>query len=110
MFYYLQDQIRSHVWSKMDLGEVLVVHRDFLTRPKLHFTSDLLTFTISMANPPPNDLNANLPEDEPVQTEYAPIMLGFAPAMLNILNNNNGWIEEDDEEDMEAEEEDEEEM
>nr|GEW35998.1 hypothetical protein [Tanacetum cinerariifolium] len=53
-----------------------------------------------MANPPPNDLNANLPEDEPVQPKHAPIMLGFAPAMLNIPNNNNGWIKEDDEDDM----------
>ncbi|GJT75718.1 putative reverse transcriptase domain-containing protein [Tanacetum coccineum] len=63
-----------------------------------------------MANPPPNDLNANLPEDEPVQPEHAPVMLRFAPAILNIPNNNNGWIEEDDEEEMEAEEDDEEEM
>ncbi|GJU40593.1 hypothetical protein Tco_1193550 [Tanacetum coccineum] len=63
-----------------------------------------------MENPPPNDLNANLPEDEPVQSEHAPIMLGFAPAMLNIPNNNNGWIEEDDEEEIEAEEDDEEEI
>ncbi|GJX20429.1 hypothetical protein Tco_0223106 [Tanacetum coccineum] len=55
-------------------------------------------------------LYANLPEDEPVQSEHAPIMLGFAPAMLNIQNNNNGWIEEDDEEEIEAEEDDEEEI
>nr|GEZ97505.1 hypothetical protein [Tanacetum cinerariifolium] len=48
-----------------------------------------------MANPPPNDLNVNLPEDEPVQPEHAPAMLGFAPAMLNIPNNNNEWIEWD---------------
>ncbi|GKE02709.1 hypothetical protein Tco_1390692 [Tanacetum coccineum] len=63
-----------------------------------------------MANPPPNDLNANLPKDEPVQPEHAPIMLGFTPAMLNIPINNNGWIEEDDEEEMEVEEDDKEEM
>nr|GEV36190.1 reverse transcriptase domain-containing protein [Tanacetum cinerariifolium] len=63
-----------------------------------------------MTNPPPNDLNANLPEDEPVQSEHASIMLGFAPAMLNIPNNNNGWIEEDYEEEMEAEEDVEEEI
>nr|GEX31770.1 hypothetical protein [Tanacetum cinerariifolium] len=63
-----------------------------------------------MANPPPNDLNANLPEDKPVQPEHVPAMLGFAPAMLNIPNNNNGSIEEDDEEEIEAEEDDEEEM
>nr|GEV70424.1 reverse transcriptase domain-containing protein [Tanacetum cinerariifolium] len=50
---------------------------------------------IIIANPPPNDLNANLPEDEPVQPEHAPAMLGFAPAMLNIPNNTNGWIEWD---------------
>nr|GEY72996.1 hypothetical protein [Tanacetum cinerariifolium] len=48
-----------------------------------------------MANPPPNDLNANLPEDEPVQPEHAHAMLRFVPAMLNIPNNNNGWIEWD---------------
>nr|GEU70397.1 hypothetical protein [Tanacetum cinerariifolium] len=47
-----------------------------------------------MENPPPNDLNANLPEDEPVQPEHAPAMLGFTPVMLNIPNNN-GWIEWD---------------
>nr|GEU57430.1 hypothetical protein [Tanacetum cinerariifolium] len=59
-----------------------------------------------MANPPPNDLNTNLPEDEHVQPEHAPAMLGFTPTMLNIPNNNNnGWIEEDDKEEMEAEEE-----
>ncbi|GJZ38436.1 hypothetical protein Tco_0584999 [Tanacetum coccineum] len=59
-----------------------------------------------MANPPPNDLNANLLEDEPVQPEHAPIMLGFAPAMLNLPNNNNRWIEEEkDEEEKEVEEE-----
>nr|GEV05051.1 hypothetical protein [Tanacetum cinerariifolium] len=63
-----------------------------------------------MANLPPNDLNANLFEDEPVQPEHAPIMLGFLPAMLNIQNNNNGWIEEDEEEEMEAKQDDEEEM
>nr|GEV54395.1 hypothetical protein [Tanacetum cinerariifolium] len=48
-----------------------------------------------MANLPPNDLNANLPEDEPVQPVHGPSMLGFAPAMLKIPNNNNGWIEWD---------------
>ncbi|GKD45897.1 hypothetical protein Tco_1270542 [Tanacetum coccineum] len=59
-----------------------------------------------MANPPPNDLNAKLLEDKPVQPKHAPIMLRFAPAMLNLPNNNNRWIEEEeDEEEMEAEEE-----
>nr|GEZ42780.1 hypothetical protein [Tanacetum cinerariifolium] len=48
-----------------------------------------------MENLPPNELNANLPEDEPVQPEHAPSMLRFAPAMLKIPNNNNGWIEWD---------------
>nr|GEW71838.1 hypothetical protein [Tanacetum cinerariifolium] len=59
-----------------------------------------------MENPPPNDLNANLSEDEPVQPEHAHAMFGFAPVMLNMPNNNNGWIKEE----MEAKEDDEEEI
>ncbi|GKA86239.1 hypothetical protein Tco_0807950 [Tanacetum coccineum] len=81
-----------------------------------------------MANLPPPNHDANLPEDEPVQPETAPIILyhipaqpegyvndeeepipeqapaalvGFAPQWIGgqIPNNNNGWLEEDDEED-----------
>nr|GEX39560.1 putative reverse transcriptase domain-containing protein [Tanacetum cinerariifolium] len=61
-----------------------------------------------MANPLPNHV-VNLPEDEQVQPEPAPALLGFAPAVLDIPNNNNGWIEEDPEEDPKMEEEEEEE-
>nr|GEV86101.1 putative reverse transcriptase domain-containing protein [Tanacetum cinerariifolium] len=62
-----------------------------------------------MANPLPNYV-VNLPDNEQVQPEPAPALLGFAPAVLDIPNNNNGWIEEDSEEDPEMEEEEEEEM
>nr|GEX63277.1 hypothetical protein [Tanacetum cinerariifolium] len=62
-----------------------------------------------MANPLPNHV-VNLPDDEQVQPEPAPALLGFAPAVLDIPNNNNGWIEEDPEEDPEMEEDEEEEM
>nr|GEU80084.1 putative reverse transcriptase domain-containing protein [Tanacetum cinerariifolium] len=57
-----------------------------------------------MANPLLNHV-VNLPDDEQVQPEPAPALLGFAPAVLDIPNNNNGWIEEDPEEDPEMEEE-----
>nr|GEV96623.1 putative reverse transcriptase domain-containing protein [Tanacetum cinerariifolium] len=57
-----------------------------------------------MANPLPNHV-VNLPDDEQVQPEPAPALLGFAPAVLDITNNNNGWIEEDPK--MEEEEEEE---
>ncbi|GJS36332.1 putative reverse transcriptase domain-containing protein [Tanacetum coccineum] len=62
----------------------------FLARPKTHLTSDLFALIIIMANPPPDDLNTNLPEDESIQPEHAPAMFRFAPAMLNVPNNNNG--------------------
>nr|GEV45450.1 putative reverse transcriptase domain-containing protein [Tanacetum cinerariifolium] len=62
-----------------------------------------------MANPLPNHV-VNLPDDEQVQPEPAPALLGFTPAVLDIPNNNNGWIEEDPEEDSEMKEEEEEEM
>nr|GFA63150.1 hypothetical protein [Tanacetum cinerariifolium] len=64
---------------------------------------------IIMENPLPNHV-VNLPDDEQIQPEPAPSLLGFAPAVLDIPNNNNGWIEEDPEEDPEMEEEEEEEM
>nr|GFC34655.1 hypothetical protein [Tanacetum cinerariifolium] len=62
-----------------------------------------------MENPLPNHV-VNLLDDEQVQPEPAPALLGFAPAVLDIPNNNNGWIEEDPKEDPEMEEEEEEEM
>nr|GEW68726.1 putative reverse transcriptase domain-containing protein [Tanacetum cinerariifolium] len=60
-----------------------------------------------MANPFPNHV-INLPDDEKVQPEPVPALLGFAPAVLDIPNNNNGWIEEEPEEYPEMEEEEEE--
>nr|GFD53535.1 hypothetical protein [Tanacetum cinerariifolium] len=63
---------------------------------------------IIMANPLLNH-GIKLPDDKQVQPEPVPALLGFAPAMLDILNNNNGWIEEEPEEDPEMEEEEEEE-
>nr|GFB17725.1 hypothetical protein [Tanacetum cinerariifolium]GFB17766.1 hypothetical protein [Tanacetum cinerariifolium] len=63
---------------------------------------------IIMANTLPNHV-VNLPDDEKVQPEPVPALLGFAPAVLEIPNNNNGWIEEELEEDLEMEEEEEEE-
>nr|GEV25428.1 hypothetical protein [Tanacetum cinerariifolium] len=62
-----------------------------------------------MENPLPNHV-VNLPDDEQVQPEPVPALLGFAPAILDIPNNNNGWIEEDLKEDPEMEEEEEDEM
>nr|GEV98170.1 hypothetical protein [Tanacetum cinerariifolium] len=62
-----------------------------------------------MANPLPNHV-VNLTDDEQVQPEPAPALLGFEPAVLDIPNNNNGWIEEDPEEDPEMEEGEDEEM
>nr|GEU70682.1 putative reverse transcriptase domain-containing protein [Tanacetum cinerariifolium] len=62
-----------------------------------------------MANPIPNHV-VKLLDDEQVQPELAPALLGFAPAVLDIPNNNNGWIQEDPEEDSEMEEEEKEEM
>nr|GEV50353.1 hypothetical protein [Tanacetum cinerariifolium] len=62
-----------------------------------------------MANPLPNHV-VNLPDDEQVQPEPAPALLGFVPAILDIPNNNNCWMEEDPEEDPEIEEEEEEEI
>nr|GEW99957.1 hypothetical protein [Tanacetum cinerariifolium] len=59
-----------------------------------------------MANPLPNHI-VNLPDDEQVQPEPVPALLGFAPAVLEIPNNKNGWIEEEPEEDLEMEEEEE---
>nr|GEU50659.1 hypothetical protein [Tanacetum cinerariifolium] len=61
-----------------------------------------------MENPLPNH-DVNLPDDEQVQPEPIPALLGFAPAVLDIPNNNNRWIEEEPEEDPEIEEEEEEE-
>nr|GEX15565.1 putative reverse transcriptase domain-containing protein [Tanacetum cinerariifolium] len=61
-----------------------------------------------MANPLPNH-GVNLPDDEQVQPEPIPALLGFAPAVLDIPNNNNGWIEEEPKEDSKMEEEEEEE-
>nr|GEV60330.1 putative reverse transcriptase domain-containing protein [Tanacetum cinerariifolium] len=69
----------------------------------------LYDLRIIMANPLPNHV-VNLPEDEQVQPEPVPALLGFAPAILDIPNNNNRWIEEDPEEDSEMEEEEEEDM
>nr|GFA56032.1 hypothetical protein [Tanacetum cinerariifolium] len=63
---------------------------------------------IIMVNPLPNHV-VNLPDDEQVQPEPVPALLGFAPAVLDIPNNNNGWIEEEPEEDPKMEEEEEEE-
>nr|GEW84504.1 hypothetical protein [Tanacetum cinerariifolium] len=62
-----------------------------------------------MANPLSNHV-VNLLDDEQVQPEPAPALLGFAPAVLDIPNNNSGWNEEDPEEDPEMEEEEEEEI
>nr|GEZ86801.1 hypothetical protein [Tanacetum cinerariifolium] len=61
-----------------------------------------------MANPLPNHV-VNFPDDEQVQPEPVPALLGFEPAILDIPNNNNGWIEEESEEDPKMEEEEEEE-
>nr|GFA97905.1 hypothetical protein [Tanacetum cinerariifolium] len=122
-----EEEIKAKDDEEMDDDEVEVEDNDVddaeiiypyeeagpLNRPPLGSDDETKFATaapIIKANPPSNDLNANLPEDEPVQPKPAPAMLGFAPAMLNIQNNNNGWIEEDDEEEMEAEEDDEEEI
>nr|GEX61246.1 hypothetical protein [Tanacetum cinerariifolium] len=59
---------------------------------------------IVMANPLPNHV-VNLPDDEQVQLEPVPALIGFAPAVLDIPNNKNGWIKEDPDEDPEMEEE-----
>nr|GEY75913.1 hypothetical protein [Tanacetum cinerariifolium] len=64
---------------------------------------------IIIANPLPNHV-VNLLDDERVQPEPVPALLGFAPAVLDIPNKNNGWIKKDPEEDPEMEEEEEEEM
>nr|GEY17053.1 reverse transcriptase domain-containing protein [Tanacetum cinerariifolium] len=61
-----------------------------------------------MANSLPNHI-VNLLDDEQVQPEPVPALLGFAPAVLEIPNKNNGWIEEEPEEDPGMEEEEEEE-
>nr|GEV93776.1 hypothetical protein [Tanacetum cinerariifolium] len=61
-----------------------------------------------MANPLLNH-SVNLLDDEQVQPEPIPALLGFAPAVLDIPNNNNGWIEEKPEEDPKMEEEEKEE-
>nr|GEY06093.1 hypothetical protein [Tanacetum cinerariifolium] len=57
-----------------------------------------------MVNPLPNH-GVNLLNDEQVQPEPVPALHGFAPAVLDILNNNNVWIKEESEEDPEMEEE-----
>nr|GEW04519.1 retrotransposon protein, putative, Ty3-gypsy subclass [Tanacetum cinerariifolium] len=62
---------------------------------------------IILANPLPIHV-VNLPDDEQVQPEPVPTLLGFTPAVLDIPNNNNGWIEEEPEEDPKMEEEEEE--
>nr|GEX56775.1 putative reverse transcriptase domain-containing protein [Tanacetum cinerariifolium] len=61
-----------------------------------------------MANPLPNHV-VNLLDEEQVQPELVPSLLGFAPAVLEIPNNNNGWIKEEPKEDLKMEEEEEEE-
>nr|GFD14401.1 hypothetical protein [Tanacetum cinerariifolium] len=63
---------------------------------------------IIMVNPLPHHV-VNLLDDEQVQLEPVPALLGFALAILYIPNNNNGWIEEEPKEDPEMEEEEEEE-
>nr|GEV96211.1 putative reverse transcriptase domain-containing protein [Tanacetum cinerariifolium] len=67
-------------------------------------TGPLFRKQIIMENPLPDHV-VNLPDDEQVQPEPIPTLLGFAPAVLDIPNNNNGWIEEDPKEDPEMEEE-----
>nr|GFD12951.1 hypothetical protein [Tanacetum cinerariifolium] len=63
---------------------------------------------IIMANPLLNH-DVNLLDDEQVQLEPVPALLGFTPTVLDIANNNNGWIEEEPNEDLEIEEEEKEE-
>nr|GEY22128.1 putative reverse transcriptase domain-containing protein [Tanacetum cinerariifolium] len=78
---------------------------DYTVTLRIYSPYDLL---IIMTNPLPNH-GVNLPDDEQVQTEPVHALLGFAPAVLDILNNNNEWIEEEPEEDLKMEEEEEEE-
>ncbi|GJV37898.1 putative reverse transcriptase domain-containing protein [Tanacetum coccineum] len=73
----------------------------FLARPKIRLTSDLLALTIIMANLPPPDHAADLPDDEPVQPEPAPIIPDHAPAQPE------GYVGDDDMEDDEEEDPDE---
>ncbi|GJV38011.1 hypothetical protein Tco_1410488 [Tanacetum coccineum] len=62
-----------------------------------------------MANLPPPNHDANLPEDEadpeeePIPEQALATLVGFAPQWIGgqILNNNHRWLEEDDEEDPE---------
>nr|GEW47299.1 zinc finger, CCHC-type [Tanacetum cinerariifolium] len=69
------------------------------------FDLTFLSGMIIMANPLLNH-GVNLPDDEQVQPEPVPALLGFAPAVLDIPNNN-GWIEEEPKEDSKIEEEEE---
>nr|GEV59000.1 putative reverse transcriptase domain-containing protein [Tanacetum cinerariifolium] len=57
-----------------------------------------------MENLLPNHV-VNFLDNEQVQPEPVPALLGFAPAVLDIPNNNNGWIKEEPEEHPKMEEE-----
>ncbi|GJT99967.1 hypothetical protein Tco_1110306 [Tanacetum coccineum] len=55
-----------------------------------------------MADLPPPDHVANLPEDESVRPEPAPIIPYYAPAQPEgYVGNINGWLIEDDDEELE---------
>ncbi|GJS73448.1 integrase, catalytic region, zinc finger, CCHC-type containing protein [Tanacetum coccineum] len=105
----IKEAMADSSWIKMDVKTAFIngplKEEVYVSQPD-GFVDPDHPEKIIMANPPPNDLNAKLLEDKPVQPKHAPIMLRFAPAMLNLPNNNNRWIEEEeDEEEMEAEEE-----
>ncbi|GJX37829.1 reverse transcriptase domain-containing protein [Tanacetum coccineum] len=69
----------------------------FHARLKACLTSDLIAFTIIMADLPLPDHVVDLPEDEPVHPEPAPIILHHAPAQPE------GYVGDDDMEDDEEE-------